>query len=389
MQALQGIKVLDLTQLLPGPYAGMILADFGAEVIKIEQPGKGDPYRSYQPHKAGVGYRHIILNRNKKSLTLNLKTAEGKEIFHKLAKEADVIIEGFRPGVMARLGADYETVKAINPRIIYCSLTGFGQTGPYRLEPGHDLNYISLAGITSLTGEKNGKPQIPGIQIADMTGGLMAAMGISLALNSRYISGQGQYIDISLFNAALGMLPSDASMYFGSGKVTQRGESRLIGSCPNYNIYRTKDGRHLAIGANEHKFWENLCKVIGREDLMAVFAELEGNTEVFAILEETFAAKTLAEWKVLLDGKETCVTPVNTLDETFDDPQVKASEMVLELTDEKLGKYRQLGIPIKLCGTPGSLKTKAPELGEHTAELLKKMGYSEEKVQEYKTNGII
>ena len=218
MKALEGIRVLDLTRLLPGPFATMFLADFGAEVIKIEQPGEGDYSREYEPKRGGIGYRFLIINRNKKSVTINLKKAKGKEIFLKLAEKADVIIESFRPGVMSRLGLDYETLSRLNPQIVFCSLSGYGQTGPYTMDAGHDLNYVSTAGITSLTGEHGGDPVIPGIQIADLTGGLMAVIGILIAIQGRKTIGRGQYVDASLFASALAMLPADASILFGSGK---------------------------------------------------------------------------------------------------------------------------------------------------------------------------
>lgn len=389
MKALEGIRVLDLTRLLPGPFGTMFMADFGAEVIKIEQPGEGDYARWYQPQKAGMGYRHIIVNRNKKSLTLDLKKEEGKKIFYKLAQEADVIIESFRPGVTKRLGVDYETIKVLNKRIVYCSLTGFGQKGKYKMDAGHDLNYISLAGVTSLTGQRGGTPYIPGIQIADLNGGIMAVMGILIALHSRNNTGYGQYVDASLFSAALTMLPSDAAILFGSGQVTQRGESRLTGGLANYSIYKTKDERYLAVGALEKKFWANLCKVIQRQDLVDVIDDKQECEKLFTILEKIFAEKTLAQWEELLQDQDTCVTPVRNLDEVFADAHVKENELVVELEDEKLGAYRQLGIPIKLSDTPGTLVTRAPDLGEHTDDLLEKAGFSKAQIDAFRNNGII
>ncbi len=389
MKALQDVRVLDLTRLLPGPYCSMILADFGAEVIKVEQPGEGDYARSYPPLRNGMGYRYIMLNRNKKSITIDLKTDKGKEIFFRLAKDADVVMESFRPGVMKRLGIDYGSIKAINPKLIFCSLTGFGQTGKYKLSAGHDINYVSLAGIISLTGERDGKPYIPGIQIADISGGLMAALGIMIALNSRHLTGTGQCVDVSLFNAALAMMPTDASLYFGNGQIPQRGESRLIGGLPNYYIYRTKDGRYMAVGALEKKFWVNLCRVLEREDLVDAIDDKKNHPALFIAMDEIFAGKTLQEWEKILDGKDTCVTPVKNLDEVFDDSHVKANEMVLKVTDEKLGVHRHLGIPIKLSDTPGSLMSRAPDLGEHSEEILGVAGYSPEEIQDFRAQKIV
>ncbi len=389
LQALYGIKVLDLTRLLPGPYCTMILADFGANVIKVEQPLTGDYAREYEPLFQGMGYRHIILNRNKKSLTLDLKKTVGKEIFGKLVKNADIIIESFRPGVAEKLEIDYKTMKKINPKIIYCSLSGYGQTGPLKMEAGHDLNYVSLAGILSLTGEKNGKPYIPGVQLADLSSGLLALNGILMALLAREMKGIGQYIDISMHDSALSFLPSDASHYFGAEQVTRRGESRLTGALPNYAIYQTKDDNYMAVGSLESKFWKNLCCAIGRKDLIEAIEHPENRQSIFAELETIFKGKSMKEWEVILKGKDTCVTPVYDLDEVFNQPQVKAREMVVELDDPKLGKHRQLGIPIKLSETPGTIRFSAPKLGEHNKEILLETGYTDEEIHRFKTDKII
>ena len=389
MKALAGIKILDLTRLLPGPFATMYLADFGAEVIKIEQPGEGDYARGYEPKRNGMGYRFLIVNRNKKSITLDLKKPEGKEIFLKLAQETDVVIESFRPGVMKKLGIDYEALSQLNPGLVFCSLSGYGQTGPYAMDAGHDLNYIGTAGIPSITGKRGGDPIIPGIQVADLTGGLMAVIGILIALQGRRTLGRGQYVDASLFASAVAMLPADASILFGSGKVPMRGESRLTGGWPHYNIYRTSDGRYLACGALEKKFWSNLCKVIEREDLTDTIDTHENFPVIGEILEKTFASRTLDEWTATLDGKDTCVTPIKNLDEVFTDPHVVANELVQELDDPEFGRYRQLGIPIKLSHTPGALSTRAPKLGEHNAEILKSAGYTEAQIASFADKGVI
>jgi crotonobetainyl-CoA:carnitine CoA-transferase CaiB-like acyl-CoA transferase len=367
----------------------MMLGDFGAEVIKIEQPGEGDYSRSYEPLKNGTGYRFLIVNRNKKSMTLDLKKPEGKEIFCKLVKDADVVFESFRPGIMKKLGLDYETLSGINPKLVYCSLSGYGQTGPYSMDAGHDLNYISTAGISGITGKYNGEPIIPGIQVADLSGGLMAIIGILIALQGRNITGRGQYVDVSLFASALSMLPSDASILFGSDKVPQRGESRLTGGWPHYNIYRTKDDRYLACGALEKKFWSNLCSVLGRTDLTDAIDDHASFPMLGNVLTDAFAEYTLDEWVEKLDGKDTCVTPVKNLDEVFEDPHVKANELVVDLVDEAIGTYRQLGIPIKLSHTPGQLSSKAPALGEHNEILLGELGYSEEQIASLKQIGVI
>lgn len=390
MLPLSGIRVLDLSRLLPGPYCTMVLADFGAEVIKVEPPGEGDYARWYPPLKAGMGYRHIILNRNKKSLTLNLKTEEARQIFYKLVETADVIVESFRPGVTARLGIDYDTIKQLNPQIVYCSITGFGQTGPYKMEAGHDLNYISLAGITSLTGQRKGMPYIPGVQIADIAGGgMMAATGILLALYGREQTGMGQYVDISMHDGAVAMLPSAASFYFGGGWVPRRGESRLTGGLPHYNIYETKDGRHVAVAALEKKFWANVCRAIGRPELVDDIDDKQKHEDLFKLLKDTFANKTLKEWMEVFEGADACVTPVKELDEVFSDPQVIERQMVIDMEDPELGSYKQLGIPIKLSDTPGTIRSRAPALGEHNEEVLAEVGYSREDILKLKQNRVI
>ncbi|MDR1731604.1 MAG: CoA transferase [Synergistaceae bacterium] len=389
MNALEGIKVLDLTRLLPGPFATMFLADFGAEVIKVEQPGEGDYARGYEPMRGDRGYRFLIINRNKKSLTLDLKKPEGKEIFRKLARNADVVIESFRPGVMKKLGLDYEALSELNPRLVFCSLSGYGQTGPYRMEAGHDLNYVGSAGIPSLTGKPTGDPVIPGIQIADLAGGLMAVIGILVALQGRGVTGRGQQVDASLFSAAIAMLPADASVLFGGGGIPTRGEGRLTGGWPHYNIYRTKDGRYLACGALEKKFWKNLCGVLGREDLSDAIDDKKNFPALKNLLESTFREHTLNEWLQKLEGRETCITPIKNLDEVFEDPHVVENELVVDVEDAELGRYRQLGQPIKLSETPGRLETTAPKLGEHNEKILTELGYTKEEIASFSRNGII
>jgi crotonobetainyl-CoA:carnitine CoA-transferase CaiB-like acyl-CoA transferase len=389
MKALEGLKILDLTRLLPGPFATMYLADFGADVIKIEQPGIGDYARDYLPKKNNVGYRFLMVNRNKKSMTLNLKKEEGKKIFLKLVENADIVIESFRPGIMDKLGLSYKTLSKINPGIIFCSLSGFGQKGSYSKEAGHDLNYISLAGILSLTGKKGDSPVIPGIQIADLTGGLTATIGILIALYSRNLNGKGQYIDSSLFASAVSTLPAESSIYFGSGEIPQRGESRLTGGWPNYGIYKTKDDRYLACGSLEKKFWKNLCKVLEREDLIDSIDNRENWDKLKIFLETTFSKKSLTQWESILEGKDTCVTPVKNIDEVFSDRHVLENELAVEVNNDKFGKHWQLGVPFKLSDTPGTIRTPAPDLGEHTDILLKRLGYNDDKIKKLRNAGVI
>lgn len=386
---LKDVKILDLSLFVPGPFCTMMLADFGAEVIKIEQPNQGDFNRSFPPLINGVGYRHLILNRNKKSITLNLKSEEGKKLFYKLAKIADVIIENFRPEVTTRLGIDYDTIKKINPQIIYCSITGFGQTGPNRMKPGQDLNFMAYSGVVSLTGERNGMPYIPGMQIADMASAMMACNGVLLALYNRQKTNMGKYIDISMLDSIISMLPTDISFYLGSNETPIRGETRLTGKLPNYNIYKTKDNRYLVVAALHKKFWANLCNLLDHPELIDDVDNEQKREFIFKVLKNTFAKKTLKEWMVLFENTDTCVTPVNNIDEVLNDPQIIAREMVIEKEDKKIGRYKQIGIPIKFSETTLQLTNLAPDLGENTIEILNKLGYNQEEIENFKNNGVI
>ncbi len=370
MQALEGIRVLDLSRLLPGPYCTMLLADFGADVIKIEEPGKGDYSRSFPPFLKEFGYWHLQLNRNKRSVVLNLKTDAGRRAFLELVKTADVVVESYRPGVLQRLGVDYEAAKAVNPRIIYCSLTGYGKKGPLAQQADHDIGYVSLAGITAMSGEAQGKPAIPGVLMADMNAALAAGMSIMIALRHAQHTGQGQEIDISLYNVAMTLMPGAASLYFGSGFVAERGNNWLTGANANYNIYATKDGRYLAVGCLEKKFWTNLCNVLQRTDMVDAVDDNSRHTWLKQQLAQEFLKHTLAEWQELLKGRDTCVTPVLDFAEAVAAEQTQANDMVLDVEDAELGNYKQLGFAMKLSTTPAALNKRAPRLGEDTQQVL-------------------
>lgn len=372
MQALAGIKIIDLSRLLPGPYCSMLLADFGAEVIKVEAPGEGDYMRTFPPQQNGFGFWHLQVNRNKKSVVLDLKTAEGREEFWQLVRTADVVIESYRPGVIERLGVDYQKAKKINPKIIYCTINGYGKTGPRRDEADHDLNYASLAGIVSLSGEPGGRPSLPGVQIADLSAAPLAAVGILTAIRHAEKTGEGQEIEVSLYNAALTTMPGAAALYFGGEMVAKRGNNWLTGKFPNYALYETRDGRYMAVGALEKKFWRNLCLVIGREDLIETIDDKERYEWLIAELTQIFRQKTMLEWVELLANKDTCTTPVLNFDEAVESEQTKAAGMVLELEDEERGAYRQIGFPVKMSLTPATFRNGAPKLAEHNEEVLGK-----------------
>ena len=370
MQALEGIRILDLSRLLPGPYCTMLLADFGAEVIKIEEPGRGDYARSFPPFLKDFGYWHLQLNRNKKSVVLDLKSDAGREAFLELAKTADVVVESYRPGVLKKLGIDYETVSKINPKIIYCALTGYGKNGPLAKQADHDIGYVSLAGITNMSGDAGGKPAIPGVLMADMNSAMAAGMSILIALRHAQMTGQGQEIDISLYNVAMTLMPGAASLYFGSGFVAERGNNWLTGMYANYNIYKTKDNRYVSVGCLEKKFWTNLCIALQRADLIDLIDDEENHPYLKEQLAFEFEKRTMTEWEAYLKGKDTCVTPVLNFAEACGAEQTSANEMVLTVNDEELGEYKQIGFAMKLSKTPAQLSKRAPRLGEDTEEIL-------------------
>ena len=391
VRALDGIKVLDLSRLLPGPYCSMMLADLGAEVLKVEDPALGDYARQREPQVAGVGGMFQILNRNKKSLTLNLKHPEGVEIFYKLTKGADVILEGFRPGVMDRLGVGYEKIRQINPRIIYCSLTGYGQDGPYKDLVGHDINYLSYGGVLGISGPNDGAPMSAGVQIADIGGGgMMAVIGILTAIIAREKLGKGQFIDISMLDGVISWMANHAGDYFASGKVPKKGEGRLGGGLACYTVYETRDGKYISIGALEEKFWANLCRILGKEEFIAGQYDYgPKQEEIKAELSKLFLTKERDEWVRLLNQVDICASPVYNLDEVFNDPQVRYRNMVLEIEHPTAGKIRQINNPLKLSETPPAIKTPAPLLGEHTEQTLKELGYSPEEISRLRQQKVI
>lgn len=382
MGALDGMRILDLSRLLPGPYCSMILADFGAEVIKIEEPGSGDYSRSFPPFQNGFGYWHLQLNRNKKSVAIDLKSEVGRLAFLKLTQTADVVLESYRPGVLKRLGIDYETVSKLNPKIVYCAITGYGKQGPLVKQADHDIGYVSLAGIVSMSGEPAGRPAIPGVLMADMNAALMAGMSIMMAVRHAEQSGQGQEIDIALYNTALTLMPGAASLYFGSGFVAERGNNWLTGAYANYNIYETRDGRYVSVGCLEKKFWSNLCVALERADLTDALDEENNHRKVQQELAAIFKTKTMQEWTDFLAGKDTCVTPVLNFDEAMAAEQTTANEMVLTACDDEVGTYKQIGFAMKMSATPGQLQKRAPKLGEDTEAVLRGCGLDEDAVRQ-------
>jgi crotonobetainyl-CoA:carnitine CoA-transferase CaiB-like acyl-CoA transferase len=383
---LEGLTVLDLSRLLPGGFCSLLLADFGADVIKVEDTGMGDYIRWSPPHYEGAAPTassalFLSLNRGKRSIRLNLKTEAGRDVLVRLARDADVLLESFRPGVMDRLGAGYERLREDNPRLVYCAITGYGQDGPNRDRSGHDMNYLGLNGILGLTGEAGGPPVQAAAQIADLGGGaLMAAVGILIALRERERSGQGQLVDSSMFDGSLSWLAMLAAEVFATGRVPRRGELGLAGRYNCYRPYRCADG-WVTLGALEPKFWQAWCHGVGRSDLVDHAFDSPGSRshdDVCAI----FAARTRAQWESFASGHDCCLEPVLELDEALESDLVAAREMVVELAQPGAGRpVRLLGVPVKLSRTPGDpARAPGPALGEHTDEVLAAAGYSEREI---------
>jgi len=384
---LKELKMLDLSRLLPGPYCSLLLADLGMEVLKVEDPEQGDYTRGIAPIRKKDSAIFLALNRNKKSIKLNLKIREGKEIFYKLIQSYDIILESFRPGVMDRLGIGYQELRKRNPRAILCSLSGYGQDGPYQERSGHDINYIGLGGILEITGVKNGDPILPGVQIADIGGGgMMAAIAILAAAIHREKTGEGQFLDISMMDSVVSWLSIHAGKYFMDGELLKRGDMALTGRYACYQVYPTKDGRHMSLGALEPKFWKNFCEAVGRRDLMdKQFIEAEERLRVIEEIKNLFKTKTQEEWVDFFKKADACCEPILTFEQVFQHPQVLHRQMVVEAEHPVEGNVRQLGNPIKSSRFPFEIRTPSPAWGEHTIEVLKAMGYSEEEIKQFKT----
>lgn len=393
--ALEGIRILDLCHLGPGMFCTMILADFGAEVLRIDRP---DLPRSPQAVEQSawsferameVGYR--AFNRNKKSIALNLKSEEARQIFYKLAQTVDVIVEGFRPGVTKRLGIDYETVKQINSKIVYCSLSGYGLSGPYAEFPGHDVNYIGVGGALNMIGERDKPPIIPLNLLADIAGAsLQGAISILIALMARQRTGQGQHIDFSHTDAVVYLISMFAFGHLNYGVDFARGTTPFGGAFPGYGVYQTKEGKYISIGCFEPYFWENLCRFVGRKDFLPYqFADGEKREEIFAYMRQFFLTKTRDEWFDLIKDKNIPVGKVYDLAEVFSDPQLQHRQMLQEVDLPDGRKEKMVGVGIKLSHTPGEIRYPAPAPGQHTAEILRELGYNDVTVKELADKGSI
>jgi len=399
--ALSGIKVLDLTGLGPASAAAMVLGDMGAEVIKIDLPpgggsrGVGDGLNFFpkEQEEAERLAANTSNNRNKKNLALNLRTEAGQRVFHQLAEMSDIILESFRPGVMDRMNVGYEAISKINPRIIYCAVSGYGQTGPYRNFPGHDANYAAMGGVQALIGPSKDTPPVFALNIvADQAiAFLQAVIGILLAICARERTGRGQMVDVAMTDGVIQLLINipGAVEYFFTGVVPQRGETMTSGNQPYYTVYQTKDDKWLTLCPIEPKFWGNMCRALGRDELIPHQFDPNKKDELLAELKQIFLTKTRDEWFDILTEADTAVGKVLDLDELCADPQVLERQMVVELDHPKFGKVRQIGMGIKLSDTPGTIRSFGGLLGRDTNEVMSGLGYSQSEIGDLRQQGVI
>ena len=381
---LEGVRVLDLTRLLPGNHCTLLLADLGADVVKVEEPGRGDYIRLTPPLVDGQGAAHRALNRGKRSVTLDLKAAGGPDLLLRLAGNADALVESFRPGVLDRLGVGWDALSRENPRLVYCALTGFGQDGPYRDRVGHDINYIGYAGILEATGAPDGPPVLPAVQVGDLGGGMAAALGVVASLGQAVREGRGRLVDVSMLDVSMSWAAVHTSWFLATGEVPARGAMPLTGGLACYRPYRCADGRFVAVGALEPRFWRGLCEAVGTEDLIEAHLDPGRQEEVAGRLRDVFGSRPRDEWVERLAGLEACVGPVNDVAEAVADPQVRHRGMVAEVDGRAVGP----GPAIRLAEGRGSMRP-APALGEHTDEVLAEAGLSREEIADLRGRGIV
>ncbi len=374
---LEGVKILDLARLGPGPHASQILGDFGADIIKVEPPSRGGIELTMPD----------VLRRNTRSMRLNLKKAEGRQVFEQLVQRVDVVVEGFRPGVAAKLGMDYDSLSKLKSDIICVSLSGLGQEGPYSQVAAHDLNYQSLAGIPHMTGDKESPPKIPGNAIADDAGGISAALSIMIALFHKERTGEGQYVDFAMVDTLLNMMLLQLNEVHESGESPQRGETTLSGKYAFYNIYECADGKSVSLGTFEPWFWKKLCELIGVPEFAdRQYPETEEEAEAQkATLRDIFLTRARDSWVELLMFADTCVTPVLSLAEVMVDRHHRARGAILAGRDIGKGFADQVGIIYKLSKTPGSIRRQAPKTGADTADILREIGYGKDDVDRLET----
>jgi formyl-CoA transferase len=394
MQPLNGVRVLDLSRVLAGPYCTMVLGDLGAEVIKVEPP-EGDETRGWgPPFTGGESAYYLCVNRNKRDVVINLKTDEGKTILHELAIQSDVLVENFRPGTLEKFGLDFETLHALNPKLIYCSITGFGQTGSMKDKPGYDFMIQASGGLMSITGEPDGEPMKTGVAVVDLFAGQNAIIAILAALQARTLTGEGQHLDIALFDSQLGWLANVASNYLISGKLPKRHGNAHANIVP-YQSFQASDGWFAIAVGNDRQF-VRLCELLGKPELAAneKFAtnstRVQNREEIIALLASIFKMASVAEWLEKLDKAEIPCGPINNFEQVFSMPQVKEREMLVQMEHPTIGALPLVGSPLKMSATPVEYRIPPPLMGEHTEDILMDvLGYSNEKVKELRNRGCV
>ncbi len=387
---LDGILVLDFTRLLPGPFATQLLANLGADVIKIEDTGPGDYMRTVPPSVQGVSYAYLMVNRGKRSLSVDLKTEEGRAILYKLVPKADIVIEQFRPHVMRELGMDYRTLARRNRRLIYCSFSGYGQTGPAKDVPGHDITFEAHAGILGVSGDHDGRPAIPGVPMADLASGFNAAMSVLAALRTREATGKGEFIDVSIFDTAVSLMVLNLARYLATGEEPVAGETLLTGTFPFYNLYEASDGGWLAVAVVEQKFWQKMCEILGVPELQETqFTDDREKARVLTILRSRFRSKPKAEWEARFSEANLPIMGVRTVAELVKDPQVQARELLPVVDVPGLWKTPVLAHPAKHSVSSTRTLARAPAKGEDTEAILRSLGYTPKQVRALAQKGVV
>jgi crotonobetainyl-CoA:carnitine CoA-transferase CaiB-like acyl-CoA transferase len=385
MSALAGTRVLDLTRYIPGPFCTMLLADLGADVVKVEEPPLGDPTRGVPPALGGESAAHAALNRGKRSVVVDLRSDEGPPLVRRMARSADVFVEGFRPGALAKRGLGPDALREENPRLVYCSLTGYGQDGPLAGRAGHDIDYLSLGGLLAGLRDREGDPVFPPTQIADVTGGLLATIGILAALQARERTGRGQHVDVSMLEGVLALMAVPAARVLAG--ETRPGELQGTHAC--YNVFRCRDGKHVAVGALEPKFWETLCRTVGLpEKAPRQWERGRDRRETLETFARLFASRDRADWLRELRAADCCVEPVLDTDEALREPQV-AARRVLDERRVDGAVLRTVASPVRLSETPTVSARRPPRLGEHTEEVLGLAGYGAGDIARLREAGVI
>jgi len=395
MKPLDGIRVLDLSRVLAGPYASTTLGDFGAEVIKIENPDGGDDTRAFgPPFIEGESAYFLSINRNKKSVAVNLKTEKGKQIIRDLIPKCDVFLENFRPETAEKLGFSYSNICSINPKMIYCSISGFGQTGPEKLRPGYDLVVQGMGGIMDLTGSADGSPYKVGISQADLLSGIYAVQGILLALLAREKTGKGQYVDVSMLDGQISLLTFQAGIYFTTGKIPKRKGNQHPTICP-YETFQASDG-YINIAIGNDKLWQKFCDLIGLQNIknepkfLTNPDRVKNHDELYHIVANVIMKKSVDEWLKIFDENGIPAGPILSIDKVLNHPQIKARDMVIDILHPKIGKIKLTGIPVKLSETKGEPQSPPPLLGQHTEEVLKNiLNYDDTTINDLKKQGVI